>query len=286
MKVGYLGPGKVTFGFMAAEKFFSGKEDVEFVPFPNHTEICRVAGEEEIDFGVVAIENVIEGVVTETIYAADRISRKNRLLVSGEVEIPIELFFLRKVNDGSAPSRLLSHAVALRQCSKKVVAFQKANNNIPVEATDSTGKAAEVASKEPSCVVISTAKAEQEYGLIRLESGSIADNPNNFTRFWIVGNKKAKPTGHDKTCLLVNLDQPVPGGVCKTLAPFSSRGINLLLIAPIPIPGRKWEYSFMMEFAGSLGDPKMEEAYHELCSSGISMDAPLVLGSYPAGTSK
>lgn len=117
---------------------------------------------------------------------------------------------------------------------------------------DSTGKAAELASQDPFCVAISTAKAEKEFGLVRLERDSITNNPNNFTRFWIVGIHKAKLTDRlCKTCLLVNLDQPVPGGLCKTLAPFSSRKINLLLITPIPIPDKKWEYTFMLEFAGS-----------------------------------
>ena len=286
MKVGYLGPGKATFGFMAAEKFFASNEDVEFVPFSNHTEICRATGEEEIDYGVVAIENVIEGVITETIYAIDRLTRAYRLLIWAEVEIPIELFLLRKINDGSTPTKILGHVIALRQCSKKVSAFQKANNGIPIEAVDSNGKAAEMAGKNPSCVAIGMAKAEHEYGLVRVESGPIINNPNNFTRFWVMGTRKVKPSTNDKTCLLVNLDQPVPGGISKALKPFADRGINLLLIAPIPIPGKKWEYTFMMEFAGSLSDPKMEEAYEELCASGISMDAPLVLGSYPIGTKK
>jgi prephenate dehydratase len=284
MKVGYLGPGKATFGFMAAEKFFAGEDDVEFVALRNHTEICRATGEEEIDFGVVAVENVIEGVVTETIYATDRFSRSDRLLVSGEVEIPIELFLFRKTDDGNAPAKLLGHLMSLRQCSKKVATFQSLHGNIPAETVESNGKAAELAAKDSSCVAIGTAKAEQEYELVRLEPGSITNNPNNFTRFWIVGTKKAKTSERDKTCLLVNFDQPVPGGICKALLPFASRGINLLLIAPIPIPGRKWEYSFMVEFTGSWRDQKMKDAYEELCASGVSMDAPIVLGSYPAGT--
>lgn len=285
MKIGYLGPGKATFGFMAAEKFFNGRKHIEFVSFPNHTEICRAAGEGKITFGIVAAENVIEGVVTETIYAADRYGRMLRMGISGEVELPIELFLLRKANDGTPPTRLLSHTVSLRQCSEKVAAFRKSNNNIPAEAVDSNGKAAEIAGQDPSCVAISTAKAEQEYGLVRLEHGSITNNPNNFTRFWIVGLDKAKPTGKDKTCLLLNLDQPKPGGISRALAPFASRGINLLLIAPIPIPGKKWEYTFLVEFSGSF-DTAMQEAYQELCASGISWDAPLVLGSYPVGTTK
>ena len=286
MKVGYLGPGKATFGFMAAEKFFTGKRHVEVVLFPKHTEICRAAGEGKIAFGIVAAENVIEGMVTETIYALDGLNRSNHLLVSGEVEIPIELFLFRKVNDGTTPTKIFGQIVAQRQCSEKMAAFQKANNDIPIETVTSNSKAAELASNDPSCVAISTSKAEQEYGLVRMEPGSITNNPNNFTRFWIIGTKRAKQSNRDKTCLLVNLDQPVPGGIAKTLTPFASRGINLLLIAPIPIPGKRWEYTFMMEFAGSFSDPNMKGAYEELRASGVTMDAPLVLGSYPAGTAK
>ena len=59
-----------------------------------------------------------------------------------------------------------------------------------------------------------------------------------------------------------------------------------MLIAPIPIHGRKWEYSFLVEFDGSFTDPKMQEAYDELCESGVAMGGPLLLGSYPAGTTK
>jgi len=93
MKVGYLGPGKVTFGYIAAEKFFAGKENIELIPFPTHTDVCQAAGEEEIDFGVVAVENVIDGIVTETIYAADRFSRQFNLRIYGEVEIPLSSCF-------------------------------------------------------------------------------------------------------------------------------------------------------------------------------------------------
>ncbi len=286
MKVGYLGPGKSTFGYMASEKFFAGRNGVEFLPLANHTEICQKAGEEEIDFGVVATENVIEGVVTETVYAIDRISRSDRLLITGEVELRIELFLLCKQTDGASFSRIASHPVAEKQCSRKLAAFLAEHGNITVEFVNSNGKAAEIASKDANCIAVSTEKAETEYGLVRLEPGSITNNANNFTRFWIVGNKRPKPTSDDKTCLLINLDQHVPGGVAKALAPFYIRGINLLLIAPIPIPGRKWEYSFLVEFSGSFSDSKMRAAYHELCDSGVSMDAPLVLGSYPVGTKK
>lgn len=286
MKIGYLGPGKSSFGFAATDSFFGKQKDTEFISCTNHTEICRMAGIGEIDHGVVAVENVIDGVVTETIYAIDHFRRSSRLWICGEVELPIELFLFRKNNDDTAPTKLLGHRTALGQCSKKVNAFLRANNGIRQEIVDSNGKAAEEASKDSSVIAISTAMAEQEYGLVRIEPNSITNNPNNFTRFWVIGTTEAKPSPKDKTCLLVNLNQDTPGGLCGVLAPFSSRGINLLLIAPIPIHGRKWEYSFLVEFSGSFTDQIMQDAYNDLCESGVAMGGPLLLGSYLAGTTK
>lgn len=286
MEVGYLGPGKSSFGFIAAEKFFGKQTDVEFIPCANHTEICRMAGIGEIDYGVVAVENVIDGVVAETIHAIDHFRRSSRLWIFGEVELPIELFLFRKNDEGAAPTKLVGQKTALGQCSKKVNAFLVANSGIRQEIVDSNGKAAEEAGKDSSVIAISTVRAEQEYGLVRLEPNSITNNPNNFTRFWVIGTTEAKPSPKDKTCLLVNLNQDAPGGLCGVLAPFSSRGINLLLIAPIPIHGRKWEYSFLVEFSGSFTDQIMQDAYSDLCESGVAMGGPLLLGSYPAGTTK
>jgi len=189
MKVGYLGPGKSTFGFIAAEKFFEDKGNVEFVQIPSHTEICRAASRGDIDLGVVATENVIEGMVTESIYAIDKLSRAYGLKISGEVEVPIKLFLFRKINDNSAPTKIYAQPVAQGQCSKKLGAFKKDNNDIPIESVSSNSKAAELASKDLSCVAVSTEKAEQEYELVRLDPEPITNNPNNFTRFWVVGTK-------------------------------------------------------------------------------------------------
>lgn len=286
MKVGYLGPDTTTFGYMAAKKFFCNGTDIEFVPLGNHTKICQAACSGEVDFGVVAIENVIAGVVTETVRAMDKMHRSRQLVVCGEVELPIELFLFRKPGSGEPPKHLWAHPTAKEQCSKAVIAFLETNSigNNNVHAAKSNGEAAQQAAQDDSCVALGTARAEEEYKLVRLQEESAGDNKLNFTRFWIVGRKEAQPTANDKTCLLINLDQPVPGGVSRVLAAFAAEGINMLLFAPINISGRKWEYTFLAEFAVSFLDPKMQTAYE--VAGGIALDYPLVLGSYPAGTTK
>ncbi len=289
-KVGYLGPNMSTFGYAAAENFFlkSGEKrnDVELVPYKTHEEVCLAVGKKEANYGVVAIENVIDGVVTETIRAVDDVDGHLGLKVWAETVVPIELFFLRKENISEPPKKLISHAVAIRQCSEFISALREEIKDLVVEVRDSTGVAAEEASNDCSIAVIASPKACDEYKLIRVRNESVADHKNSRTRFWIIGKEHSDRTGKDKTCFLVNLEQSVSGSLSKTLNIFSSRGINLLLIYPCPIPGKHWEYTFLLEFQGYVTDKKMEEAWLEFRKLGLSLSPPRFLGSYPDITSR
>ncbi|MFH1392407.1 MAG: prephenate dehydratase domain-containing protein [bacterium] len=278
-KAGYLGPDNVTFGYIAAEKYFKG-QTIEFVPYDSHYQICEAVGKGQVECGIVAIENVLDGPVTETIHAVEHIFRKYGIHIFAEIELPIELFYLRKVSEDSCPVKVLSHAVALRQCREFVASLQ--NQGIVVEIRNSTGEAAKEASVNPEYAVIASSKAESVYGLERLIDKSVTDNDCNFTRFWVLGKHLANKTGQDKTCILINLDQAVSGVLCKALQCFSNNNINLLIIFPNPIKGRKWEYTFLLEFAGHIFDKGMEKAYEELNKSGLCPGGPLVLGSYPS----
>jgi len=288
-KVGYLGPNMSTFGYMAAEKFFlKTKEErkVEFVPYKTHEDVCLAVGKKEVNYGVVAIENVIDGVVTETIRAVEDVDGHLGLKVWAEVVVPIELFYLRKENISEPPKKLISHAVAIRQCSEFISKLREEIKELVVEVRDSTGVAAEEAARDQSLVVIASSKACEMNNLIRIYPESVTDHKNSRTRFWIIGKEHADRTGKDKTCFLINLEQSVPGSLSKTLNIFSNREINLLLIYPCPIPGKHWEYTFLLEFQGYVTDKKMEEAWLEFRKLGLSLNPPRFIGSYPDITSK
>jgi|SRR3989344_2951638 len=124
--------------------------------------------------------------------------------------------------------------------------------------------------------------AEEVFGLKRVKPNSVTDNQNNFTRFWVLGNqydvnREGKPC---KTCFLLNLTQSQPGALQKSLDVFGRRGINLCLVYPIPIPAKKWEYTFMLEFSAHINDQAMKEAWDELINLGIIVGHPHFLGSY------
>lgn len=282
-KVAYLGPDAVTFGYMAAEKYCDKQKKVNYLPFKSHAEIILAVGRQEASHGVVAIENYIDGAISETIRALDKNARKLGVRICGEVIIPIEHFLLHQVNGGDLPKKVLSHPSALRQCSQYLDKLM--NKGISVEAVDSTGTAAEMATKNPDIAAIGSVKAQKLYGLVRVEDNSIADLTGNVTRFWIVSNSFAPRTGKDKTAFLVNLEQEAVGVVYRSLGYFAQEGISLLWFHADPIEGRHWEYTFLFEFKGHITDEPMSAAVDNLTQSGLCLGGPLMLGSWPDMTS-
>lgn len=286
MKIGYLGPNESTFGYLAAEKFFAQikkmgglEDDPEFVPYKNHDEVCYAVGSKEVKYGVIAVENVIDGIVAETIRAIDGTDGQFGLKVCAEVVVPIELFFMKKGDDSVLPKKLISHVVALRQCSHFVSKMQA--DGVAIELRDSTGAAAQEASTDSDIAVIASNNAAKLYNMQIINKESVTDYKNSLTRFWVIGKEHANKTGKDKTCFLVNLEQSVPGSLWKALGVFAERNINLLLIYPCPIPGKHWEYTFLIELRGYVTDQVIMEAWSEFRKLGLSLNPPRFIGSYP-----
>lgn len=301
-KVGYLGPNTpkgpdtTTFGYIAAEKHFAGSRSVTFVNFETHTEICVAVAKKEIRYGVVAIENVVNGVVAETLRAITKDAKLHGgVQVCAEVSLPIELFYLRKkTTSKKPPSLVLSHAVGLSQCSRFVQCLKK-EHGIDSDVRKSTGEAAVEASQNVDVACIASVRAEKEYHLRRLESHSVVDNSNSKTRFWVLAKEHADRTGKDKTAIVVELRQDQSGALWRTLGCFCANHTgdgaytmkpeqdrpNLLLPYPMPISGKRWEYSFLLEFNGYIEDPAMQEGLRAFSDSGLSLGPAQVLGSYP-----
>lgn len=303
VKVGYLGPDTpngpdtTTFGYMAAKKYFPGKNDgVELTNFPSHEKICIAVAKQEITSGIVAVENSVHGFVAETIRAVSDAEMYGGLRVCGEVVVPIELYYLRKQTDDSLPKAVISHSVALSQCDNFLQKLK--SQGIDSEVRRSTAEAAYEASQNPDYAAIASARAEQAYGLRRLVPGSIVDDKSAMTRFWVLGKQHAEKTGRDKTAILVALRQDEAGSLWKTLGSFVATKTddgsyrlnddelrpNLLYIYPLPISGRHWEYNFLLEFNGHNDDPVIHNGLERFIKSGVSLMHARFLGSYPSVT--
>ena len=284
--MGYLGPDTNTFGYQALRKFFEEKgfklKNIEAIPFTNHSEVCLAVGNMDIDYGVVAIENVIDGVVMETIRAIESVDSHLGLKIWGETTLDVNLFYMSKSGDESLVKKLFSHRTAIGQCRRLVSELQ--GRGITVELQSSTSLGAREASVDKNVAALASKAALESFGLKLIRKESVTDYKNSSTRFWILGKKHAQLVNDNglkfKTCFLANLEQTASGVLHKTLGVFAEKGISVLLMFPSPILGKKWEYTFVIEVSGHVSEPRMVDAWEDFRKLGISLLPLRFLGSY------
>lgn len=272
-RVCYLGP-EGTFTEIAAKKYFP-KAGTKFITVNNFTEVFNKIDGDYADFGIIPIENSLEGSVRENL---DLLIDYN-LKIYGEIEIRVSHNLIAmKGAKLSDIKHVISHPQALAQCHKWLL------NNLPnVEQIDSSStsigvkKVSELKSKEYAA--IGTKNAAELYGMDILASG-IEDNTQNYTRFLIISKKENMPTSHDKTSM-VFVTKHIPGALHKVIKIFADANINLLKIESRPRKKDLWEYIFIIEFEGN--QKELGNIIKEVQENTIFMK---ILGSYPIYSSK
>ena len=270
LRVAFLGP-RATFGHQAALQRF-GRSSV-YVPAPSHFDVVTEVERGNADYGVIAIENSTGGPVEES---QDRLA-ETRLQVCDEVTIPISQCLLAK---GALDqiTTIYSHQQSIEQ-TRRWAAQNLVGKTIVAVA--SNGLAAQRASQEEGTGAIGPRLAAEEYGLNVLAE-NIQDNPNNFTRFWIVGpTMSERPTGNDKTAILVSIHDRV-GTLREVANVFAEREISLSSIQSRPARhtgwGSTWDYVFFFELRGHASEPHVQEAFKALEPFTVFVK---VLGSWP-----
>ncbi|MFZ2500446.1 MAG: prephenate dehydratase domain-containing protein [Minisyncoccia bacterium] len=277
-KVGYLGVDEFTFGYMAMKQYFDGM-GIEPVKYNTHTDVCEGVGNKKVKLGVVAIENTLDGIVPETARAMEKAERKPGVKISGEVVLPIKLYYANKSGNASDVKKVISHQSALGQCSYFVRKLRE--DGISNESRNSTSEAAKEASSDNGVAVLASIEAVKNYDLVLLKEQSVTNHEASTTRFWVIGKEHADRTGNDKTCFLINLEQSAVGGLHKSFGVFAERGINIYVIYPISIFGKKWEYTFLVEVKGHIEDDCIAGACEDFDKLGIALHGMQFLGSYP-----
>ena len=106
---------------------------------------------------------------------------------------------------------------------------------------------------------------------------NIEDYPNNETRFLVISQNPAKPTGNDKTSILVTTAHK-PGALVSMLDAFRQKKINLTYIDSRPNKKQNWEYNFFIDAQGHIDDAAMKAALEAARQHATQL---VVLGSYP-----
>lgn len=267
IKVAYLGP-EGTFTQQAALKHF-GHSAIS-LPMTAIDEVFREVEAGAVNYGVVPVENSTEGVVTHTL---DNFMSSN-LKICGEVELRIhQNLLVSSVTKVDSISRIYSHSQSLAQCRKWLDAHYPNAERI---AVSSNAEAAKRIRGEWNAAAIAGSMASELYDL-KILAEKIEDQPDNSTRFLIIGTQDVAVSGDDKTSIIVAVRNQ-PGALHELLAPFHRNGIDLTRVETRPATSGTWNYVFFIDFTGHAQQELIADVLKEI---GDNVSVLKVLGSYP-----
>jgi chorismate mutase/prephenate dehydratase len=257
-----------AYGEEAAFQFFGPLIQVK--PRESLDDVFKVVEQGETQFGVVPIENSLEGSISR-VYD---LFLDSSLKVCGETELRVShcLIASPEAQLGSI-KRVYSHPQALAQCR----AFLK---HLDCELIPTYNTAASVKMIKEQGITdggaVASARAAEIYGM-KVIAKEIEDNPNNFTRFFILSKQDSPPSGEDKTSIVFSVKHK-PGTLYEFLRELAGRNINLTKIESRPTRQKPWEYNFYLDFEGHREDKLSREILENLERVSLFVK---VLGSYP-----
>ncbi len=269
--IAYLGPEQTNTHLAALKRF--GRR-ARYLHAPTVDDVFRLVEREDAEYGVVPIENSLEGAVTHTL---DRFIdfKRSPVAVHGEVEQPIRHYLITAPKQRWQDVReVLSHPQALAQCqrwlSEHLPQAKRRETNSTADAVWHLRQAS--ASRHAAAI----GRKELADGSA-LRAVAIPDHRENKTRFFILGLGEAARGPRNKTSVLFALKDR-PGALYDALSPFKRGRINLTKIESRPSKKKAWEYYFFIDLEGHLSEPQVARALSALQRSTSFFR---VLGSYP-----
>src|SRR5688572_19987880 len=195
IRVSYLGP-EGTFSEQAVRKHFGAA--VEALAVPSVDEAFRRCEAGAAQFAVVPAENSTEGVVGRTL----DLLVTTPLRICGEVELRVQQNLLSKEPSLTSVRKVYSHSQSLAQCHGWLAQNLPGAERVPVA---SNAEAAQRAAHEEGAAALAGEAAGERYRLNAL-ARSIEDNPNNTTRFLVLGHVDPGPSGRDRTSLVMSAE--------------------------------------------------------------------------------
>lgn len=266
LRIAYLGPAG-TFSHAAVGKHFG--DGVVAEPHASIDEVFRATESGQADYAVVPVENSTEGAVGRTL----DLMCQTPLSIVGEIKLRIEQHLSSKAPSLQSVSKIYSHAQSLSQCVLWLSRNLPAVPRIPVA---SNAEAARLAATESGAAAIAGENAAALYGLDVL-AANVEDEPNNTTRFWVLGRQTVAPSGSDETSLVMSAHNR-PGAVHALLEPFATHGVSMTRLESRPARTGLWEYLFFVDLEGHREDPTLAAALTQLRERAPFLK---VLGSYP-----
>ncbi len=274
--VGFLGPA----GTFSEQAILRDPQlaNSSHVPYGQTTEVLFAVDAGEVDFGVVPVENAIEGSVNAVI---DTLAFDVNVLIQREVLEPVSLSLLTIPGTPvESIERLYAIPIAAAQCREWI---RENLPNVKHVAANSNAEAAQLVAEgnDSRSAAIANDRAGHIYSLESAAAG-IEDHKGNATRFVTLGRGHIPaPTGHDKTSIVVFQKSDEPGSLLAILQEFAARAINLSLLLSRPTKQSFGEYCFVLDLDGHISDPVVADC---LLNLRAKQGAVKFLGSYPAAS--
>jgi chorismate mutase/prephenate dehydratase len=263
-RVAYLGP-EHTYSHLAAVAYFG--QSVEWVPVASIAAVFEEVEAGNSDYGVVPVENSTDGRVADALHCLAH----RRVQICGEAPLRIRHCLLGS-GGRSDVRRVCSKPQALSQCRNWL---SKHLPSAELVETASTSAAAAAARSDPRTAAIASEEAATPHQL-KVLAKHIEDNPDNVTRFAVIGQDAAARTGRDKTAVVFETAHE-PGALADAMGIFKRQQLNLTWIESFPSPEQRGRYLFFVEFEGHASDLKVRRALASLQKRATRLT---ILGSY------
>lgn len=245
-----------------------------FIPCMEFVDVFRGVEEGYLDLGVVPVENSLEGAVTQV----NDLLTTTTLHVIGEANVAVNHCLLAPQESELREIRVVySHPQALAQCQR----FLLQNKLEPRPYYDTAGAAKMLARENPrAAAAIASSLCAELYDLEIIRKG-IEDGAANHTRFLLLSRQPYAGKG-EKTSIIFSTAHEA-GQLFKVLRLFAEADINLTRIASMPMRSDPGNYSFFLDFEGSIQEGKVAAVMHQMEQMAIAFKC---LGSYPVASSK
>jgi chorismate mutase/prephenate dehydratase len=267
VKVAFQGE-RGAYSESAVYTFFGATADVK--PCKDLTEVFESVDKQEAQFGVVPIENSLEGSINQTY----DLFLTHNLKVRGEIILRIaHCLIANPTTSLAAVKTVYSHPQALAQCRS----FLERLGCELIPTYDTAGSVKMLKEKGlEDAAAIASERAAELYDM-KILAKEIEDTPANYTRFFVISEHDSPMTGRDKTSIIFAATH-TPGALYHALGEFAKQNINLTKIESRPTRQKPWEYNFYLDFEGHKNEENCAAALKTLEKSAAFLK---ILGSYP-----
>ena len=243
-----LGP-KGTYSEQTSINYFG--ENCKITLLPTISDIFEAVHNDSSAFGVVPLENIIEGTVRETY----DLLNETDLKIWDIITTPLDHALLAQNQNFSI---IASHPQALAQSRKFI---RDKYPDLKILTVESTAESCELANNNELIAAIASSENINNYANLKIFAPNTSDHQNNQTDFAIIANRANPKTCSRSIAIIEPINQDEPGLLIKILFPFQEQNVNLTKLESRPNKLKPGSYLFFVEFEGDARQARARKIF-------------------------